>query len=390
MYLLLVGLGLTAVLALVMLWFYADKPCIGTHPVGLWSFVAILFTTSLDIGLVMLPLTEFPRYADTGKFPQYSLTNPLAMEFAMWGCLNWALYFVSSLYFCLLEPRLGFFRLVWVNRLNSLVIIGTCAFTLHLFMVNLPWYLPALQDKPYAHVAANLLLAVVLLCAIVSSLHLRWLTWLSRASLWALLGAIVLLYWDAGVQWQQYMGYLGELADYFRVMPLLLMPLDDQHEFYLLWWFSWSIMIGQFMARFLNGIKPWRLLLVLLLLPSIPIALWFSLLYHFQVQNLSLSTLAVAVMLALGILFLINSLDSLIRLYAENLNLDASRLGTSRYILLHFILLMVLGMLYNAQWLKIQLFGALVILLYILGLAYWARHRNQATSLSLQHRRKTR
>ena len=63
-------------------------------------------------------------------------------------------------------------------------------------------------------------------------------------------------------------------------------PITEYHQFYLYWWFAWSIMIGQFVARFVGGMKVWKLLLALVVVPSIPIAIWFSVLYFYFSNDL--------------------------------------------------------------------------------------------------------
>ena len=42
-------------------------------PLSLLGFMALLFTSGLDVGLIMLPLTEFPLYA---REPVYAFANP--------------------------------------------------------------------------------------------------------------------------------------------------------------------------------------------------------------------------------------------------------------------------------------------------------------------------
>ena len=54
-------------------------------------------------------------------------------------------------------------------------------------------------------------------------------------------------------------------------------------------WFAWSIMIGQFVSRFVGGLRTWQLLIALLIIPSIPIALWFSVLFEVYEQGLDIS-----------------------------------------------------------------------------------------------------
>ncbi len=61
---------------------WGNMKCTGTSPVKTFTFVAILFTSGLDVGLIMFPLTEFAGYADHEVSPEYAFTNPLAIEFA--------------------------------------------------------------------------------------------------------------------------------------------------------------------------------------------------------------------------------------------------------------------------------------------------------------------
>ena len=95
--------------------------------------------------------------------------------------------------------------------------------------------------------------------------------------------------------------------------------MSSYHEFYLFWWFTWSLMIGQFIARFLAGQRTVTVLVLLLVVPSVPLALWFAVLYQFHLEAAALPERYALLMVAVGILFLVNSLDSLTRLYHRTL-----------------------------------------------------------------------
>ena len=75
---------------------------------------------------------------------------------------------------------------------------------------------------------------------------------------------------------------LGAIGTYFANINEFVLPLNDYHAFYLFWWFAWSIMIGQFTARFVGGLRTYQVLAAMLIFPSIPIAIWFSVLYHYH------------------------------------------------------------------------------------------------------------
>jgi len=337
----------------------------GKIPVSTWVFIAILFTSGLDVGLVMFPLTEFPVYANQVDNSEYSFANPLAIEFGFWGFLVWAVYFVTCFYFCALEPRLGFFEISWVKWLNNIVIIGTCAFTAHLLFANLSWYLPSLSDEDSISYAYIGIVGITILAAVYSSTALKFVKILSISSggLFFLLGVGLAIYAfnQPDVAISDYLSTLPLLTEYFSHLNKFILPINDYHAFYLFWWFAWSIMIGQFTARFVGTMRTTTLFLNMLVWPSISLALWFSVLYLLYIKNIETTGIINQLMVAVGIVFVLNSLDSLIRLYSDNLNLTVQRLGKARYITLHAVLMMGLTALFGMQFIRIQWIGALVI-----------------------------
>ena len=95
-------------------------------------------------------------------------------------------------------------------------------------------------------------------------------------------------------------------------------------------------MIGQFVSRFVGGLKTYQLLAALLAFPSIPLALWFSVLYYYHLNSIG----------------------------------TAERFGTVSYVLANAIGLFVLTLLFQSQWLQIQWVGTVVIGMYLAALAY--------------------
>ena len=79
-------------------------------------------------------------------------------------------------------------------------------------------------------------------------------------------------------------------------------------------------------------------------------------------------------------LFVVNSVDSLIRLYSENLGLTVQRLGSLRYVLGHMVLMMGLVGLYQLTPLKIEWIGLVVIGLFATTLGLLVRKRAELPS----------
>ena len=185
----------------------------GRTPTRFFAFFAILFTSGLDVGLIMFPLTEFPIY-EARKI--YGFTNPIAIEFGFWGFYIWLFYFLTTFYFCLVEPRLKIFEIPWVKKVNNATIIATCAFTGYLFLQYLPDYV--LGISPFYTFT---FVGLVVLAAVISSTDIRYLKILSLASTWLFFALIIAMWAFGGLGFSGLATNMAQLADgsgghYFR------------------------------------------------------------------------------------------------------------------------------------------------------------------------------
>ena len=350
------AIALTTLTSLLLVLRYRNTRIEGSAPMPLVTFLAVLFTSGLDVGLLMFPMVDFEIFASE---PDYAFANPLALEFGFWGFLVWGFYFLTTFYFCVVEPRLQLFEIPAIKLINNLTIIGTCAFTGYLFLHYLPGYIEGIPDAVrYSLVAGTVLVAVI------SSTQIRFVKVLSLASsgLFFALIAGSFLASDMGVS--GFADTVGQFGDYFGQLPRYVFPINDYHAFYLYWWFAWSIMIGQFVSRFVSGFTAWQLLLLLLIVPSIPIALWFSVLYWYFANDISIAGLMSWAMMGVGILFVVNSLDSLTRLYTTNIGLTVEALGTGRYVAVNWVILFMLIMAFQFTPFKIEWVGLVVVGIY--------------------------
>jgi choline-glycine betaine transporter len=357
-----------------VLYRWGNIRCVGVTPVKTFTFIAILFTSGLDVGLIMFPLTEFAGYADLAASPEYSFTNALSIEFGFWAFLIWGFYFLTCFYFCVIEPRVQFFQIPVIKLINNVVIIGTCAFTAYLLLTNLPWYVPELGDGESIIGSFYLIVFIVIAAAVYSSTSIRYVRLLSLATTWLFIGLIAVMWSGAflaeGSSIGEFANTIALLGGYFGNIHEFVLPLNDYHEFYLYWWFAWSIMIGQFTARFVGGLRTYQVLAAMLIFPSIPIAIWFTVLYYYSVNGLETAGFYNIMMAIVGVTFVINSLDSLIRLYTDNLNLSVDRVGKVKYFLGNIIALSLLTLLFKLDFLQIQWVGAVVIGLFFTCFGY--------------------
>jgi len=357
-----------------VLYRWGNMKCIGVTPVRTFTFIAILFTSGLDVGLIMFPLTEFAGYADLASSPEYGFSNPLSIEFGFWAFFIWAFYFLTCFYFCIIEPRVKFFEIPVIKFINNVIIIGTCAFTAYLLLINLPWYLPGLGDGETVVSSFYLIVFIAIAIAVYSSTSIRYVRILSLGSSWLFFALIIMMWSGAFLSENASVGEFfttfALLGDYFANLHKFVLPLNDYHEFYLYWWFAWSIMIGQFTSRFVSGIRTYQVLLAMMVVPSIPIAIWFTVLYYYSANALPITGFYNLAMVIVGITFVINSLDSLVRLYTDNLNLTVKRFGKTRYVIGNIALLTGLTLLFKLDFLQIQWVGALAIGLILGCFAY--------------------
>ena len=305
----------------------------------------------------MFPLTEFPTYETDAV---YAFANPLAIEFGFWGFLVWAFYFLTTFYFAAIEPKLKLFEIPLIRLVNNFVIIATCAFTGYLFLSYLPTYVDGISET-----FRFSLVAIVVLCAVLSSSDIKYVKVLSISSTWLFFALIFMMWLLSGMGLMDITQSAVNIGEYFSNLHRFVLPISSTHEFYLFWWFAWSIMIGQFVARFLGGLKTWQLLLALLILPSVPIAAWFSVLYYYHTQAIELTSLMKLAMICVGVIFVINSLDSLIRLYTTNLKITVESIGRRNYVLGNWAVMFGLILAYQFTPFKMEWVGLVVIGLYL-------------------------
>ena len=350
------AIALTTLTSLLLVLRYRNTRIEGSAPMPLVTFLAVLFTSGLDVGLLMFPMVDFAIFASE---PDYAFANPLALEFGFWGFLVWGFYFLTTFYFCVVEPRLQLFEIPAIKLINNLTIIGTCAFTGYLFLHYLPGYIEGIPDAVrYTLVAGTVLVAVI------SSTQIRFVKVLSLASSGLFFALIAGSFLASNMGVSGFADTVGQFGDYFGQLPRYVFPINDYHAFYLFWWFAWSIMIGQFVSRFVSGFAAWQLLLLLLIVPSIPIALWFSVLYWYFANDISIVGLMSWTMMGVGILFVVNSLDSLTRLYTTNIGLTVEALGTGRYVAMNWVILFLLIMAFQFTPFKIEWVGLVVVGIY--------------------------
>lgn len=359
------GIVFTFVLGTYLTWRYKKQPLSGEQPASTFTMIAILFTSGLDGGFILLPMTEFPSYS---KDIAFSFTSPLSIELGLWGLTAWLLFYVSTLYFLTLEPKLKLFERKEVQILNSLVVLTTCAFTLSLFLNLLPDYIHNDNHLSYLPGVSFLLVLCIIIFALTMSTKVSFMTKLSKFSVYLFVVLTIYLIISFNFDNKSMEASLIQLNHYLSNAHRFILPLNEYHEFYLAWWLTWTIMLGQFVAKFVKHLKPIKLLLAMSVIPMIPTFIWFSVLYHIHLTEQTITMTTALFMIFLAILFVVNSLDFMIANYANTLKLGRVQLSNTGFILANTVLLMCLTYLFKESFLFIEWTAFLVVLIFIYGL----------------------
>lgn len=334
---------------------------------GIFTFVFILFTSGLDIGLIMFPLMEFNRYTQ----PEYLGISPLSIEVGFWGGMVWLFYFVTTFYFSKIEPEIKFFENKLAKLMLYILILLTCAFTADLFVEFFGFYLPDNMAIQYPllgdHKFIVLIASFLILMASIMASRIAFIRYLSTLSI-ILFSALILVGYYLIPDSQQgisfivlagkgILGYLTNLSDFVT-------PMNNYHQFYMFWWFSWALMIGMFVSQFVpKSLTAGNLFILMLIVPTVPLLLWFSVLYSLYLSDLIIPQGYFLAMFIVGLLFLVNSFDSMIRLSQSIL----ISIGIKKYSLVYSTVLLLFcfigytGFEHNGGILKIDYTGTLSI-----------------------------
>ena len=208
----------------------------------------------------------------------------------------------------------------------------------------------------------------------VSSGNFYIMKWLAIVSTYgfgmlAFTALFVVAFAYSGVGFGNFFSNIGLLLDYFVHLHRFATPIGDYHEFYLFWWFSWSLMIGQFVARYVGGLETWQLAGAMVVLPVIPLGAWFCVLFIYHQHSLVIPGWLNWFMIFVGVVFVVNSLDSLIRLYSANLGWSRDIVGSRVYYPLHFTLQFLLVIAFFFTPFEIQWVGLAVVAIYAITYA---------------------
>ncbi|PQJ66350.1 hypothetical protein [Photobacterium angustum] len=275
-------------------------------------FSCLLFTSGLDIGLLLFPLTEFPSY----KGIEYRNLNPVSIELGFWGFSVWGFYFLSTYYFIFIEPKIKLFDIKAVKIFFTGLTILTCAFSVNLFVDFFIYYqVKIFGGTVFTRDGIIILSVIVIAIGYALSKSNTILKLISTSSVFLFIITVLLGY--VGIFQNNGSHELLNIINtgvwgYLKNFNQFLLPMNNYHLFYLFWWFSWALMVGKFTAQFTpNNLSVGKLFLVMIFLPSLPLIFWFSILYFYSINPNLLQPYLLYTMFGVGILFLINSLSAI-------------------------------------------------------------------------------
>jgi hypothetical protein len=107
----------------------------------------------------------------------------------------------------------------------------------------MPYYIAEVGDGETILPVFYLICFLVILIAAFSSTDLKFVRVLSVSSTLLFLALIAYMWLNAGMGLGEFASSASNLGGYFANIHKFIIPLTDYHEFYLFWWFAWSIMI---------------------------------------------------------------------------------------------------------------------------------------------------
>lgn len=247
------------------------------------------------------------------------------------------------------------------------MVLLTCAFTLSLFLQSVNQYLDKLLGTE-TNFLGELLVVAIVVFAIATSTKIKFMELLSQVSVLLFIILIVMLatYTQFGADEAKQSAEL--VADYFINLPKFILPFNDYHEFYIAWWLTWTFMLGQFVSTFVKNMSPLMLLSAMVILPLIPTAIWFSVLFHWHEQQIQHASYLNVLMIIAAALFVINSLDFMVANYSRSLRLNVESFAQSwrgkvRFITVNVTVLLLLTYLFQSQLLLVNYVALVVIAL---------------------------
>lgn len=336
-------------------------------------FSCLLFTSGLDIGLLLFPLTEFHTYTKS----EFLSINPVSIELGFWGFSVWGFYFLATYYFIFIEPKINLFEIKLVKICFTILIVLTCAFSVNLFVNFFIYYQVNIFGR--AIFSRNIIIlqsVVIIIIAYLLSKSGFLLKLISSVSVFLFIFTVILGYigiFEANDSLKlvniMYSGTLG----YFVNFNKFLLPMNDYHSFYLFWWFSWALMVGKFTAQFTpNNLTVSKLFLVMIFLPSVPLVFWFSILYFYSLNPDLIKEYLLYTMFIVGVIFLVNSLSAIFNIVSDMIKSFVNYRLTKFSGVFSCILMILFFILYSVKsedvsLLKIDYTGTIAILfLYLI------------------------
>lgn len=279
---------------------------------GFWSWLAMLFSAGMGIGLVFYgvaePLTHYAEPPASRGVP--GLTDPAANQ-AMsltlfhWGLHAWGIYAVVGLGMAymtyrrgrpltvrwLLEPLLGRQRVEGPigHAVDTVAVVGTLfgvATSLGFGVTQIGAgleYLGWIQMNNWWIVGMIAAITAVATFSVVSGVH-KGLQWLSNINM-GLAAALALFVLLLGPTLFLLQAWVQNLGLYIQSLPELMLrtaPFSDGEWlgswtiFYWGWWISWAPFVGMFIARISRGRTIREFVTGVLLVPTIIGSLWFT------------------------------------------------------------------------------------------------------------------
>lgn len=275
-----------------------------------WSWIAMLFSAGMGIGLVFWGVAEpifhyiTPPSADVAPGSVTAASTALRYSFFHWGLQPWAIYTIVGLsiaYFQFRRKETGIisstFRPLFGDHVDGLLgkSIDTFATIATAFGVATSLGLGALQISGGLHhlfgiskgvttqLVIILIVTIIYMLSAISGLN-KGILYLSNVNLYVAAGLLVVVFLLGPTQFviEAFTTTIGSYIGNLIPMSFRMTPFTNGEWigawtlFYWAWWIAWAPFVGAFIARVSRGRSIKEFVMAVLFIPTLLGCLWFA------------------------------------------------------------------------------------------------------------------
>jgi hypothetical protein len=279
----------------IIVYFWRFKDSIGKSNIGYLATIGLIFTASLDLGIIMLPpITDMSVLGE-----EYGV-NHHAFEISLWAGVIWLFYLAGIFYYKYIEDKYHFLEFKLSKILFCIATFLTYAFSIQLFKDTLPSYT---DIRTEIFIVASLVVAIIMYSLPKFKLVLSKL--LIPAILFLPLWAVI-----SGATFD---------TDVLSTLPKAQIEVWNHMEnpdvdFFVWWWIIWSLPTARYLYNSCQKTSVSKLGIMVIIVPLLLVIPWISV--DMSLDFIKMNQGLFWYMIILAVLFLSSSIVAM--MYSTN------------------------------------------------------------------------